>query len=127
MFKYAWLLSLEMPLRFKKFPEERRFLITQLKRFDFGKEQVNRILAPISFVIAAFTLLKVYEISFTVHQIFIASAIAVGIMFVIGLAWDKLGMIEEEIEYNNEHNRFVKAMLKNSWKKKLDRAKITKK
>ena len=82
-----------MPRRFKKFPEERRWLITQLKRFDFGKEQVNRILAPISFVIAAFTLLKVYEISFTANQIFVASAIAVGIMFVIGLAWDKLGLI----------------------------------
>ena len=124
MFKYAWLLSLEMPLRFKKFPEERRFLITQLKRFDFGKEQVNRILAPISFVIAAFTLLKVYEISFTVHQIFIASAIAVGIMFVIGLAWDKLGMIEEEIEYINERNRFVRVMLKKNWIRKLSKATI---
>ncbi|HIJ97616.1 TPA: hypothetical protein H1009_00855 [archaeon] len=116
-----------MPRRFKKFPEERRWLITQLKRFDFGKEQVNRILAPISFVIAAFTLLKVYEISFTANQIFVASAIAVGIMFVIGLAWDKLGLIEEEIEYNNEHNRFVKAMLKTAWRKKLERARIVKK
>lgn len=102
-------------------------MITQLKRFDYGKEQVNRIIAPVSFVIAAFTLMKVYEISFTAQQIFIASAIAVGAMFVIGLAWDWFGLIEEEIEYGNERNRFVKAMLKNSWKRKLDKAKITRK
>ncbi len=116
-----------MPRRHKKFPEERRWLITQLKRFDYGKEQVNRIIAPVSFVVAMFTLLKVYEISFTANQIFFASAIAVGVIFVIGLAWDWFGLIEEEIEYVNERNRFVKAMLKNSWKKKLERAKITKK
>jgi signal transduction histidine kinase len=111
----------------KNFPEERRWLITQLKRFDYGKEQINRIIAPVSFVIAVFTLFKVYDISFTANQIFFVSAIAVGIIFAIGLVWDWFGMIEEEIEYANERNRFVKAMLKHSWRKKLERAKITRK
>lgn len=110
----------------KGFPEERRALITQLKRFDYGKEQINRILAPVSFVIAVFTLLKVYGISFAGKEIFLASLAAIALIFVAGLIWDKLGLIEEEIEYVNERNRFVKAMLKKKWLSKLDHAKITK-
>ena len=108
----------------KKFPEERRVLITQLKRFDYVKEQVNRIIAPISFVLAVFTLLKVYGVSFTTMQITLAALLTIIAILVVGIVWDKLGMIEEEIEYANERNRFVKAMLKKSWLKKLKKSKI---
>lgn len=111
----------------KRFSEERRLLVTQLKRFDYGKEQINRIIAPVSFVIAMFTLLKVYDVAFTVKQIVFASLVAILFIFLVGFVWDRLGMIEEEIEYLNERNRFVKAMLKNAWLKKLQRARITKK
>ncbi len=110
----------------RKFPEERKQLITQLKRFDYGHELAHRLLAPVSFIIAVFTLLKVYEISFTAAQILGASLVAVLLMFAAGFAWDKLGMIEEEIEYSNERNRFVKALLRKAWLKKLDGARIVK-
>jgi len=108
----------------KKFPEERRILITQMKRFDYGKEMIARALTPISFVIAVFTLLKVYNISFTLMQIAAVSAVGIFVMFLIGFVWDKLGMIEEEIEYGNERNRFVKVLLKKTWLKKLKKSKI---
>jgi hypothetical protein len=108
----------------KRFPEERRYLITQLKRFDYGHALAHRLLAPISFILAMFTLLKVYGISFTAAQILLAGLAAVFLMFLAGLIWDRCGMIEEEIEYANERNRFVKAMLKKTWLKKLDGARI---
>lgn len=108
----------------KKFTEERRALVTQLKRFDYGKEQINRVLAPVSFAIAVFTLLKVYDVSFTLQQIIGLSASTVIAIYVIGYAWDYLGFVEEEIEYGNERNRFVRAVLKKKWLKKLDGAKI---
>lgn len=111
----------------RQFPEKRRQLITQLKRFDYGREQISRLIAPLSFIIAIFTLLKVYNISFTSTQILLASLAAVLVMFVIGFVWDNLGMVEEEIEYANERNRFVKAMLKHAWLNKLRGAKINKK
>lgn len=108
----------------KKFAEERRLLITQLKRFDYGKEQVNRLIAPVSFVLVVFTLLKVYGISFTTAQMGFAALLTIVAIFFAGIIWDKLGMIEEEIEYTNERNRFVKAMLKKAWLKKLKKSKI---
>jgi len=102
----------------------RKFLVTQLKRFDYGKEQMNRVIAPISFILSIFTLMKVYGVSFTTGQIFLASLVAIFTIFFAGILWDKMGLVEEEIEYTNERNRFVKAMLKNSWLKKLNTSKI---
>ncbi len=95
----------------KKFLDERRFLITQMRRFDYGREFIGRIIAPVSFVISVFTLLKVYDIGFTFEIIGIIILAAVGFMFLLGYFWDRLGFVEEEIEYNNERNRFVKAVL----------------
>lgn len=111
-------------MRKKKFSEERRALITHLKRFDYGKEQVNRVIAPTAFVLSVFTLLKVYGISFTTMQIIVAILFAVAVIYLIGVMWDRLGMIEEEIEYGNERNRFVKALLKRSWLRKLRKSEI---
>ncbi len=95
----------------KKFLDERRFVITQMRRFDYGREFISRIIAPVSFVISVFTLLKVYDIGFTFETIGIIIAAAVVFMFALGYAYDRLGFVEEEIEYNNERNRFVKAVL----------------
>ena len=102
----------------KKFADERRFLITQVKRFDYGRELLSRIIAPISFVIAVFTLLKVYNISLTLNNMIIIVALAIISMFVLGYVWDALGFVEEEIEYTNERNRFVKAMIEHMGKQK---------
>ena len=113
----------------KKFVDERRFLITQMRRFDYGREFISRIIAPVSFVISIFTLLKVYDISFTFEIIGLILLASIGFMFVIGYAYDKLGFVEEEIEYNNERNRFVKAVLqrmdhKRQWVKLLRKSRI---
>jgi len=98
--------------------------ITQLKRFEYGHIQFTRILSPISFVIAGLTLLKVYEISFSVKQIATLAFGALIGMYTLGLIWDKTGLVEEEIEYINERNRFVRAMLKGGWMRKLSKATI---
>ena len=113
----------------KKFADGRRFTITQMRRFDYGREFIGRIIAPVSFVISIFTLLKVYDISFTFETIGIIIGAAVVFIFTIGYLWDKLGFVEEEIEYNNERNRFVKAMLehmdgKRPWIKLLRKSRI---
>jgi len=113
----------------KKFADERRFAITQMRRFDYGREVISRVIAPISFVVSIFTLLKVYDIGFTFETIGIIIGAAVIFMFGLGYAYDKLGFVEEEIEYNNERNRFVKAVLqridhKKQWVKLLRKERI---
>lgn len=113
----------------KKFADKRHFLITQIKRFDYGKDLIGRVLSPISFVIAFFTLLKVYNISLTFEFMAITITAAVVFMFFLGYVWDRLGFVEEEIEYGNERNRFVKAVLdkmdhKKGWMKLLKKSRI---
>jgi len=102
----------------------KRSLITQLKRLDYGHIQFTRLLAPISFVMAGLTLLKVYELSFTIEQIIMLAGGALASMYIIGLIWDNTGLVEEEIEYINERNRFVRVMLKKNWIRKLSKATI---
>jgi len=104
----------------------KRALITQLKRLDYGHIQFTRLLAPVSFVMAGITLLKVYEISLTVEQILMLSGSALVSMYIVGLIWDNTGLVEEEIEYINERNRFVRAVLKGGWIRKLSKATIRK-
>ena len=112
-----------------KFADERHFLITQIKRFDYGRDLIGRVIAPVSFVIAIFTLLKVYNISLTFKFMAIVVSAAVVFMFCIGYFWDRLGFVEEEIEYQNERNRFVKAVLdkmdhRKGWMKLLRKSRI---
>ena len=104
----------------------KRALITQLKRLDYGHIQFTRLLAPVSFVMAGITLFKVYEISLTVEQISMLAGSALVSMYVVGLIWDNTGLVEEEIEYINERNRFVRAVLKGGWIRKLSKATIRK-
>ena len=102
----------------------KKTLIAQLKRLDYGHIQFTRLLAPISFVMAGLTLLKVYELSFTIEQIIMLAGGALASMYIIGLIWDNTGLVEEEIEYINERNRFVRAVLKGGWMRKLSKATI---
>ncbi len=108
--------------------DKKRLIITQLKRFDYGKNQMNRVLAPIAFVMSFFTLLKVYDISFDFGVIGSLVAVSVVLLFFVGYAWDKSGLVEEEIEYHNERNRFVKAVLESkyhkAWLKYLKKSRI---
>lgn len=104
----------------------KRNLITQLRRLDYGHIQFTRILAPLSFVMAGLTLLKVYEIDFSTEQILILAGGATAAMYITGLVWDISGLVEEEIENYNERNRFVRAMLRGGWMKKLSKATIRK-
>ncbi|MEK6923173.1 MAG: hypothetical protein AABW84_00545 [Nanoarchaeota archaeon] len=110
----------------KAISAEKKILITQLKRLDYGHIQFTRMLSPISFVMAGLTLMKVYDISFAIEQIVILIVGALAAMYITGLIWDKTGLVEEEIEYFNERNRFVKAVLKNGWINKLSKATIRK-
>ncbi len=109
--------------------DAKRLLITQLKRFDYGREQMGRIIAPVSFVIAIFTLLKVYNISFEFQVIGSLITVSVVLLFFVGYVWDRSGLVEEEIEYGNERNRFVRAVLESryhrAWLKYLQQSKIS--
>ena len=112
--------------------DRRKILITQLLRFDYGKVLIHRVLAPVSFVLSLFTLLKVYNLSFGFSHMVLLAAVTIAAMFILGFIWDKGGFVEEEIEYTNERNRFVHVMLdgnkrtRKQWLKKLQKAKIVK-
>ena len=114
----------------KKHYEKSRFVITQLKRFDYGREQMNRMVAPISFVLSLFTLLKVYNVAFTFDIIITFILVSIILLFFVGYIWDRSGLVEEEIEYGNERNRFVRAILESkyhkAWLNHLQKAKIRK-
>jgi hypothetical protein len=89
-------------------------IVKVLKLWDLGVSKIfGRIYGVITFL-SLITLLKVYDISFSLVQIFAIVIVLVFLIFVSGVVYDHLGFWREEQKWDSDRNEYfvkIKQML----------------